>query len=222
MMQGRRSQASSAGFTLIETLIATAMMVAILAALATVTAQWLPNWDRGLARVQRSEQLAFGLERIVSDLAAAQYVPPDSRTKEPLFEGRELSVTFVRTAVGPSIPSGLEIIRFEEVSDRQGLAMVRSRSRFMPLPPDTAAATYFRFADPVALLRAPYRVSFAYAGPDRLWQNIWRDTATLPRAVRITVRNAATEQTLAVSTATLIRVRSPADCVQPSSPTQCN
>jgi general secretion pathway protein J len=90
------------------------------------------------------------------------------------------------------------------------------------LPPDTAVATYFRFADPVVLLRAPYRVSFAYAGSDRLWQNIWRDTAALPRAVRITVRNAATEQTLAVSTATLIRVGLSADCARSGNPTQCN
>jgi general secretion pathway protein J len=44
----------SAGFTLIETLIATALMVAILAALATITAQWLPNWNRCFARVQRT------------------------------------------------------------------------------------------------------------------------------------------------------------------------
>ena len=221
MMQ-RRRRVSSAGFTLIETLIATAMMVAILAALATVTAQWLPNWNRGLARVQRSELLALGLERIVSDLAAAQYVPPHGRTKDPLFEGLELSVTFVRTAIGPNIAPGLEIIRLAEVGDQQGLAMVRLRSRFVPVPSDGAVATYLRFADPVVLLRAPYRVSFAYAGPDRLWQSIWRDTAKLPRAVRITVRSAVTEQTLAVSTATLIRVAAPAECIRPIDPTQCN
>jgi general secretion pathway protein J len=216
MMQRRRRRVSSAGFTLIETLIATAMMVAILAALATVTAQWLPNWNRGLARVQRSELLALGLERIVSDLAAAQYVPPHSQTKDPIFEGLELSVTFVRTAVGPNVPPGLEIIRLAEVGDQQGLAMVRSRTRFMPLPLDGAVATYFRFSDPVALLRAPYSVSFAYAGPDRLWQSIWRDPKKLPRAVRITVRDAATEQTLAVSTATLVRVAAPAECINNS------
>ena len=64
------------GFTLIEALFATALMGAILAALATVTAQWLPNWNRGFARVQRNELLALGLERLVADLAAAEFVQP--------------------------------------------------------------------------------------------------------------------------------------------------
>ena len=63
-----------AGFTLVEALLATALMGAILAAIATVTAQWLPNWNRGFERVQRVELLAIGLERIVADLAAAEFV----------------------------------------------------------------------------------------------------------------------------------------------------
>src|SRR6516225_9285550 len=91
---------ASAGFTLIETLIATALMVAILAALATITAQWLPNWNRGFARVQRTELLSLGLERVVADIAAAQFVPPGAGTKRPLFDGAALSVIFVRSALG--------------------------------------------------------------------------------------------------------------------------
>jgi general secretion pathway protein J len=42
------------------------------------------------ARVQRSELLALGLERIVADLAAAEFTPPHGLTKDPLFEGAEL------------------------------------------------------------------------------------------------------------------------------------
>jgi general secretion pathway protein J len=213
MKRRRNARASRAGFTLMETLIATAMMVVILAALATVTAQWLPNWNRGFARVQRSELVALGLERIVSDIASAQYVPPHGKTRDPLFEGSELSAMFVRTALGPNAPPGLEIVRLAEINDGKGLAMVRSRMRYVPLPPDGPVATHLRFTDPVVLLRLPYRVAFAYAGADRRWQSAWRDAAKLPRAVRITVRDAATDQTLAVSTAALVRVALPADCI---------
>src|SRR5437868_14517203 len=99
---------ASAGFTLIETLIATALMGAILAALATVTAQWLPNWNRGFARVQRSEQLGLGLERLIADLAAAEFVSPGRGTVTPLFDGAEQSVTLVRTAIGPNARAGLD------------------------------------------------------------------------------------------------------------------
>ena len=68
-------QSSIAGFTLLEALIATALMGIILATLATITAHWLPNWNRGFARVQRNEQLALAVERVIADLAAAEFVP---------------------------------------------------------------------------------------------------------------------------------------------------
>src|SRR5438067_1558613 len=47
MTRLKRPLSRAAGFTLIETLIAMALMSAILAALSIVTAQWLPNWNRG-------------------------------------------------------------------------------------------------------------------------------------------------------------------------------
>src|SRR5205814_2503760 len=72
-MRCRRARIRAiAGFTLVEALLATALMAAILAAIGTVTAQWLPNWNRGFASVQRSEAFAIGLERVVADLAAAE------------------------------------------------------------------------------------------------------------------------------------------------------
>ena len=62
-------RSGEAGFTLIEMLIATMLMVFILTSLATVTAQWLPNWNYGMARMERDERFAFGLNRMVEDLA---------------------------------------------------------------------------------------------------------------------------------------------------------
>ena len=73
--RSRSKRQSVAGFTLLEALISTALMAAILGAMATVTAQWLPNWNRGLAAISRNELLALGLERLVADLAAAEFDP---------------------------------------------------------------------------------------------------------------------------------------------------
>ena len=86
----RRSGPVKAGFTLIEVLMATLLMTVILAALATVTAQWLPNWNRGMARVQRAERLAIGLERSLADLSVAEMIPSGGDTKRPLFEGSRI------------------------------------------------------------------------------------------------------------------------------------
>jgi general secretion pathway protein J len=196
---------SIAGFTLLEALIAMALMGVIMGALATVTAQWLPNWNRGLVRVQRNEQVAIALDRLVSDLSAAAYVSPSREIKQPLFVGSELAVTFVRSALGPNIGSGLDIIRIAETADSQGRVLVRMRTPFAPLAAGDPSLDRLPFADPVVLLRAPLRITFAYAGGDHRWMPTWQD-AGLPAAVRFIASDAAAERVLAVSTATRVHV----------------
>jgi general secretion pathway protein J len=213
----RRAPAGEAGFTLIEVLLATLLMTVILAALATVTAQWLPNWNRGMARVQRAERLAIGLDRIVADLSVAEMIAMNGDAKVPLFEGSELAVTFLRTAVGPNTRPGLEIIRLVEKADSQGLAMVRERAPFAPMPSDAQ----IRFADQVVLIRSPFRVTFSYAGPDQVWQPDWRGQTQLPDLVRVTVRDSATGQVLAVSRAATVHVNAAAECVRAKNPASC-
>jgi general secretion pathway protein J len=206
-----------AGFTLIEMLIATVLMVFILTALATVTAQWLPNWNHGMARIDRDEHFAFSLNRMVEDLAVAEFVPANTAVKTPYFDGSELSVSFVRTAIGPSSRPGLEIVRYQEVADAGGPALVRSRAAFVPMD----AYAQVGFADPVVLIRSPYRVMFAYAGADDTWAPTWHDAAELPKRVRITVRDGVTQQKLAVSTAALVHIDTPAECVREKKPDDC-
>jgi general secretion pathway protein J len=213
----RRMAAGEAGFTLIEVLMATLLMTVILGALATVTAQWLPNWNRGMARVQRAERLAIGIERIAADLSVAEMLPLNGSTKTLLFEGSELSVTFVRTAVGPNARPGLEIIRLIEKADNQGLALVRERTPFAPMPTDAQ----IRFADQVVLIRSPFRVAFSYAGPDQVWQPTWRGQKQLPDMIRIAVRDAATGRVLSVSSAAIVHVNAPAECARAKNPGQC-
>jgi general secretion pathway protein J len=216
----RDPRRATAGFTLIETLIATALMVAIMAALATITAQWLPNWNRGFVRVQRTELLSLGLERVVADLAAAEYVPPHYATKHPLFEGRELAVTFVRTTIGPNAPPGLQIVRLAEAADARGLALVRTQMSFAPVDPNVGVDLR-GLGNPVVLVRAPFRLSFAYAGTDRVWKSTWIDAAQLPTAIRVTVRNAATGKLLSVSTAALVNITASAECVRAKNARNC-
>jgi general secretion pathway protein J len=211
-MSKRARRASIAGFTLVEALLATALMGAILAAIGTVTAQWLPNWNRGFNRVQASETLAVGLERIVADLAAAEFVTAGAGVRTPVFDGTELSVTFLRTALGPNTRPGLELVRIMEVGGDKGLTTVRTRARFLPMSRDGVSVQPVP-ANPVVLVRSPYRVTFSYAGADRVWRNVWRGEGELPKAIRVQLRDATTDRTLSVSTATLVHADMPADCV---------
>lgn len=211
----------AAGFTLFEALVSVALMSAIVAALGAVAGQWLPNWHRGFGRVQRLETLDVGLQRLSADLEAAEFVSPNGATKAPIFLGDEKTVTFVRVANAPGTAPRLEFVRLAETVDERGFALVRSQAPFKPLDPNRPFDEQVYFADPVVLIRAPFRVSFAFAGADRLWRGSWRDPALLPSAARIQVRDAATDKVLAVSTATLLNMDLPAECVTQQSVQQC-
>jgi general secretion pathway protein J len=197
---------SNAGFTLLEALVAMALMGIVMGALATVTAQWLPNWNRGLVRVQRNEQVAIALDRMVGDLSAAAFVSPNREIKQPLFVGTEFGVTFVRSALGPNTGPGLEIVRIAETADSQGRVLVRRRAPFAPLAIGNLALDQIPFADPVVLLRAPLRVTFSYARTDGVWIPAWQAAVGLPAAVRFIARDATSERVLAVSSATRVHV----------------
>ncbi len=203
-----------AGFTLVEALAATALMVVVLTALAALAGQWLPNWNRGIVRAQSSEIVGIALERLVGDVAALQYVTPGRDAKNPLFEGTPSGVVFVRTAFGPNARPGLEVVRIAQFRDGNDTVLVRSTAPFVPVGANVGAATLPNFADPVVLLPAPYVVSFAYAGHDGVWKDSWRNLVDLPTVVRFTVRRSGSDRALSVSTAALIHVDVPAVCVK--------
>ena len=212
----RNDRETKAGFTLLEALVATALMGLILATLVTITAQWLPNWNRGLVNAQRGEQIALGLDRLSADLEAAQFVPINGETHSPFFDGGNRSVTFVRTVLGPNRLPGLDFIRIAEIVGEQGPVLVRSRAPFVP-----NGSVQPNFTDPVVLLRAPYQLSFSYAGADRVWRHTWQQQIQLPTSIKMIVRDTATQQTLPISTAIRVHVELPATCVSAKSYSEC-
>jgi general secretion pathway protein J len=209
----RRRRFHVAGFTLLEALIAATLMGVTLAAIGAITAQWLPSWNRGFMRVQRSELIAVALNRLAGDLAASEFITPNRGAKLPIFEGAAAAVTIVRSAVGPNTEGGLEVVRIAESTDRQGIALVRWRTPFAPFGVGDVSTDQLNFTDPVVLLRAPFRVSFSYSSGDGSWSDTWQNAGQLPAVVRFLVRDQTTGRTLAVSTATMVHVEAPADCV---------
>jgi general secretion pathway protein J len=216
LRSGPRSlQAGSgnAGFTLIEAMLTVALMMFVIGALATMTREWLHNWDRGFARVQRVDLWAAGLDRLMADLSAAEYVSGGDPL--PYFDGSERAVTFIRTAVGPNASSSLEVVRIADEADDRGPALVRWTAPFAPKAGNPIDGG---FSNPVVIMRAPYPIAFSYAGPDRAWREAWRGKAQLPRAVRVEVPG--TSGRLMVSTSTIVRAELPALCAQPNA-TDC-
>jgi general secretion pathway protein J len=206
-MNHRARTSGQAGFTLIETLAGLALTGLIFAALATITSQWLPGWKRSFARIQNAESVSIALDRISADLGASEFIRPDRNSKSVLFDGRELSVILVRRSLGPNTRPGLEIVRIAETTDGGGFVLTRSQTRFTP----GMTLEQISFADPVILLRTPYRVTFSYAGQGGEWEPSWRGAEALPGAVLMTVRDAATERTLGISRIAVVHVNASAE-----------
>ena len=207
-MKRANSDSRVAGFSLIEAMATLALTATIILALSSVAGQWLPNWRRGFVDLQRADLLGVGLERLVDDLSAAEYVTRSGGAPAPLFEGDASSVMFVRSAIGPDAYPHLEVVRMAEIKEDRGLAMVRTRARFAPTAP-RAPAQAIAFGDPVTLIRVPFHISFAYAGPDRVWLPSWKGREQLPEAVRISVRDTVANRVLAASTVARVRVTAP-------------
>ncbi len=193
-MSARRGEA---GFTLIEALAALAATAAILATLGAVAGQWLPHWRHGFRALQNADLVANALDRMVQDIGAAQYARIDGARAGPLFRGDSHAVAFVREAIGPEATPRLEVVRIGETATPQGVEAQRAHAAFAP-------GTIGEFRDAATLLRPPFRLEIAYAGPDRQWRPSWNGGDKLPRAVRLTVR--ADDGVVVASTALLIKV----------------
>jgi general secretion pathway protein J len=196
------SERDNAGFTLVEVLAAVALLSLIMGALAAVTAQWLPGWNRGLSYVQRNEQVAIALDRLAGDLAAAEFVSLNVNGSRLLF-GAGQEVMFVRSAVGPNNRGGLEVVRIAEIVDSRGPVLVRTRARFRMLPAGVSVDA-LTFGDPVVLLRPPLRLRFSYADADGQWADRWTIPGTLPTIVRFDVQDE--QRGLVLSTASRVHV----------------
>ena len=125
--------------------------------------------------------------------------------------------SFVRTAFGPNTAAGLEIIRIAEInSDRGGFWFGPERHSSQAL---TACNPLSRIQS--CCCGAPYRLSFSYAGIDRNWHEEWREQIQLPKAIKLTVQDAATQRTLSISTAPLVHVEAPMECIGAKSLAEC-
>ena len=178
------------GFSLLEAIAAVALTATILLALSSITGIWLPNWRRGFADLQQADLVGEGLERLLEDLSVAEYVTPWGDAPGPLFEGDPASIVFVRSAIGPNARPELEVVRIAAGSDDRGPALMRTRAPFAPSAqggPEQPLA----FGDPVALVRAPYRIAFAFAGAVQVWAQRWKKEERLPAAIRVTLVDAS-------------------------------
>src|SRR5262249_58573684 len=156
-----------------------------------------------------------------ADLAAAEFMSAGRDAPQVVFDGTTKAVVFVRTTLAPHARAGLEFVRIAETNTEFGPALVRMRAPYMPSTGWGNDRDQPDFADPVVLVRGPYRLTFSYAGPDRVWRETWQRSIELPTAIRLTVRDMATERILTASTTTLVHAAVAPECVVTKSRADC-
>ena len=145
-------------------------------------------------------------------LQLPEFISISHKTRNPLFDGTNRSVTFVCTTLGPNKRPGREIVRIAETTSEQGTLLVRTRAAFEPGAdqhnwPLSIWLFYLAITSP--------NVVFLCGGRSQLAERPAQQ-AQLPSAVKLRMRDATTQRILSVSTATLTTPKSPWIVLRPS------
>lgn len=171
---------SEGGFTLIEALATLLLTGLMLSAITTLTGQWLGGWNRGAARLERSEGLAVAFDRIARDVGGAIPMASPIRPGAVTFVGEPASLIFVHQSIDPGAPAGLEVVRL--FAGRDGRLM-RERGVYDPETPLEGIAV----REAVGVTRESYGIAFSYLDDLGAWSPDWNSPKP-PAALRVRLR----------------------------------
>jgi general secretion pathway protein J len=181
-MTGRRTW--TAGFTLLEVLLALGIVAATLAIVFGGLRVGLAAWQRGeerTAKLDHTRSLAVLLERALDGAFPYRIAPEGEREARILFEGLPDRLTFA--TLSPPFPTGAPAA-FTAVSlsaDAAGLAL---RQQILPNPIELDRLR------PLLVDARTSALRFRYLGREpEAWRDTWdvRTEEGLPRAVEITL-----------------------------------
>ena len=181
-MTGRRTR--TAGFTLLEVLLALGIVAATLAIVFGGLRVGLAAWQRGeerTAKLDHTRSLAVLLERALDGAFPYRIAPEGEREARILFEGLPDRLTFA--TLSPPFPTGAPAA-FTAVSlsaDAAGLAL---RQQILPNPIELDRLR------PLLVDARTSALRFRYLGREpEAWRDTWdvRTEEGLPRAVEITL-----------------------------------
>lgn len=181
-MTGRRTR--TAGFTLLEVLLALGIVAATLAIVFGGLRVGLAAWQRGeerTAKLDHTRSLAVLLEHALAGAFPYRIAPEGEREARILFEGLPDRLTFA--TLSPPFPTGAPAA-FTAVSlsaDAAGLAL---RQQILPNPIELDRLR------PLLVDARTSALRFRYLGREpEAWRDTWdvRTEEGLPRAVEITL-----------------------------------
>ena len=228
-MSGGRTTSSKDGFTLVEVLAALAIASVILVSTAALMHNVAMSFDRGTNRVSAGERLALASERLATDIGSARFVMQGAApAARAAFLGAPSKITFI--GVGLIDPASRadgtgpapEVVSVAIEAGEEMTALVRRRGAWRdPRLPFTNVA----LADEVVLVAGRFDAAFTFArlAPDGAlsWSTSWAGEQTLPRLVKLSLRDRASGIDLLGGGEFLVRADASRACARERATVDC-
>jgi prepilin-type N-terminal cleavage/methylation domain-containing protein len=217
------------GFTLIEVLAALAVASVIIMATAALIHDVARHFDRGTRGVQEAERLMLAVERLAQDFNSARFVgwtvesgTALAFTGEPATDDKPAKIVFVGNAGIMAGPQGEEVVTLTVERSGDVTRLVRRRAAWAG--PRTGPDQFLP-QDPVVLIEGRLDIAFVFGRITPTgalaWSESWIGEATLPRFVRLILRDRTTGSDLLGEADFAVRADAPAGCGRPDAGPDC-
>jgi len=217
------------GFTLIEVLAALAISSVIIAATVTLIHMVARNFDRATRGVDAADSLMLAVQRLASDFSAARYTVWTTQTgfalafKAERADGEKPArIVFVSERRSESETLKDEVVSLTIEQTDETTRLVRRRAAWTG--PDLSI-DHLSPQDAVVLLEGDLDISFRFGwlapGRGLVWNTTWIGETTLPRFVRLVLRDRATGANPVGEADFIVRADAPLACGRSDAGTDC-
>ena len=215
---------------MVEVLAAFAIASVIMVATAALMHNLTTSFDRGTNRVTAGERLALAADRLAADIGSARFVlQPASAGKAIAFLGEPTKITFVGAGLidpgrqdNGARPMAPEIVSVAAQSLEDATEIVRRRAPWRGLRQPIESAV---LRDEVVLLAGRFDAAFTFGrlAPDGSvsWSSSWKNEHSLPRLVKLSLRERATNIDLLGGAEFAIRADAPPACANTGASPDC-
>jgi type II secretion system protein J len=217
------------GFTLIEVLAALAISSVIIVATVALIHTVARSFDRGTRGTDAADRLMQAVQRLSEDFGSARFVvwrsesgPALAFKGEPGADDKPARIVFVTGAGSASASPANEVVSLTIERHDDLMRLVRRRAPWTG--PDMVIGRV-PLHDPVVLIEGGLDMSFLFGHLDPagalLWSPTWIGQTTLPRFVRLTMRDRATGSSPVGEADFVVRADAPLDCARPDAGSDC-
>ena len=218
------------GFTLIEVLAAFAISSVIIMATAALMHSVVLSFDRGTSRVNGAERLLLAADRLAADIGSARFIKlTTAGGPVAAFRGDPTKAIFVGAGTIDPVrkrndtgPPAEEIVSISVEHAGDTTEVVRRRGAWLG---SRARLEDVLLRDEVVLVEGSFDASFAFArmNPDGTlaWSDSWTDAQSLPRLVKLRLRERVSGVDLFGGAEFVIHADAPAACARAGAGADC-